>query len=144
MFVQMVLAGHKNLEQNKERVNALNVFPVPDGDTGTNMSLSMTSGVNELRRYINQPLYRVAEAVSTGLLMGARGNSGVILSQLYRGFSKAIAKQETVDAKKFAEALQNGVTTAYSTVVKPIEGTIAHSCQRCGKSSGPTYNEPSK
>jgi len=124
MFAQMVLAGHQGLEQNKERVNALNVFPVPDGDTGTNMSLSMTSGVNELHRYINQPLYKVAEAVSTGLLMGARGNSGVILSQLFRGFSKAIAKQETIDAKKFAEALQNGVTTAYSTVVKPIEGTI--------------------
>jgi len=124
MFTQMVLAGHNSLEQHKERVNALNVFPVPDGDTGTNMSLSMTSGVNELRRYINQPLYRTAEAVSTGLLMGARGNSGVILSQLYRGFSKAIAKRETIDAKQFAEALQNGVTTAYSTVVKPIEGTI--------------------
>ena len=120
----MVLAGHQSLEQNKEKVNALNVFPVPDGDTGTNMSLSMTSGVNELHRYINEPLYRVAEAVSTGLLMGARGNSGVILSQLFRGFSKGVAKQTSIDAQKFAEALQNGVTTAYSAVVKPVEGTI--------------------
>lgn len=120
----MVMAGHRNLETNKEKVNALNVFPVPDGDTGTNMSLSMTSGVNELRRYINEPLYRAAEAVSTGLLMGARGNSGVILSQLYRGFSKACVKQTSIDAKKFADALQNGVTTAYSAVVKPVEGTI--------------------
>lgn len=124
LFVQMVMAGHRNLETNKEKVNALNVFPVPDGDTGTNMSLSMTSGVNELRRYINEPLYRAAEAVSTGLLMGARGNSGVILSQLYRGFSKACVKQTSIDAKKFADALQNGVTTAYSAVVKPVEGTI--------------------
>ncbi|PWK12791.1 DAK2 domain-containing protein [Tumebacillus permanentifrigoris] len=124
LFVQMVMAGHRNLETNKEQVNALNVFPVPDGDTGTNMSLSMTSGVNELRRYINEPLYRAAEAVSTGLLMGARGNSGVILSQLYRGFSKAVAKLASIDAKKFADALQNGVTTAYSAVVKPVEGTI--------------------
>ncbi|KEO81946.1 DAK2 domain-containing protein [Tumebacillus flagellatus] len=124
MFVQMVMAGHRNLETNKDQVNALNVFPVPDGDTGTNMSLSMTSGVTELRKYIDQPLYRAAEAVSTGLLMGARGNSGVILSQLFRGFSKAVAKQTSVDAQKFADALQNGVTTAYSAVVKPVEGTI--------------------
>ncbi|MBL0388837.1 DAK2 domain-containing protein [Tumebacillus sp. ITR2] len=124
MFVQMVMAGHRNLETNKDTVNALNVFPVPDGDTGTNMSLSMTSGVSELRKYINEPLYRATEAVSTGLLMGARGNSGVILSQLFRGFSKAVTKQTSVDAVKFADALQNGVTTAYSAVVKPVEGTI--------------------
>ncbi|MGZ4031567.1 MAG: DAK2 domain-containing protein, partial [Tumebacillaceae bacterium] len=124
LFVQMVMAGHKSLDTNKDRVNALNVFPVPDGDTGTNMGLSMTSGVNELRRYINEPLYKVTDAVSTGLLMGARGNSGVILSQLFRGFSKAVLKQTSIDAHKFAEALQNGVTTAYSAVVKPVEGTI--------------------
>jgi uncharacterized protein len=124
MFVQMVLAGHNSLETNRDKVNALNVFPVPDGDTGTNMGLSMSSGVNEMKRYIEEPLYRAAEAVSTGLLMGARGNSGVILSQLFRGFSKAIAKQTQIDAKKFADALQNGVTTAYSAVVKPVEGTI--------------------
>jgi DAK2 domain fusion protein YloV len=124
LFVQMVMAGYKSLDANKDRVNALNVFPVPDGDTGTNMSLSMTSGVNELRRYINEPLYKAAEAVSTGLLMGARGNSGVILSQLFRGFSKAVSKRLTVSPKQFAEAIQNGVTTAYSAVVKPVEGTI--------------------
>jgi len=124
LFAQMVLAGHQNLETNKDMVNALNVFPVPDGDTGTNMSLSMTSGVSELSRYINEPLYKVASSVSTGLLMGARGNSGVILSQLFRGFSKGVAKQLIVEAKKFAEALQEGVTTAYSAVVKPVEGTI--------------------
>jgi len=124
LFAQMVIAGQQSLERYKDKVNALNVFPVPDGDTGTNMSLSMTSGVHELRRYIQEPLYKVADAVSTGLLMGARGNSGVILSQLFRGFAKAVTKQTSIDARKFAEALQNGVTTAYSAVVKPVEGTI--------------------
>lgn len=144
-FVQMVLAGHKSLESNMDRVNALNVFPVPDGDTGTNMNLSMSSGVSEMQRYINEPLHRVAEAVSTGLLMGARGNSGVILSQLYRGFGKGIAKLTEANAQQFADALQNGVTTAYSAVVKPIEGTIltvakdaAAAAQQAAKESGAT------
>ncbi|MGB8957094.1 MAG: DAK2 domain-containing protein [Tumebacillaceae bacterium] len=141
-FVQMVLAGHQSLEHNKDRVNALNVFPVPDGDTGTNMSLSMTSGVNELRRYINEPLYRVTEAVSTGLLMGARGNSGVILSQLFRGFSKGVAKQTSIDAAKFAEALQNGVTTAYSAVVKPVEGTILTVAKDAAKAAVQAAKDP--
>jgi DAK2 domain fusion protein YloV len=123
LFVQMVFTGHQNLETNKQKVNALNVFPVPDGDTGTNMSLSLTSGVNEMRRVAHQ-LHKAAEALATGLLMGARGNSGVILSQLFRGFSKAVAKKETLDAKLFAEAFQSAVTTAYNAVVKPVEGTI--------------------
>lgn len=142
LFVQMVMAGHRNLEANKDKVNALNVFPVPDGDTGTNMSLSMTSGVNELRRYINEPLYRAAEGVSTGLLMGARGNSGVILSQLYRGFSKAITKLTSIDAKKFADALQNGVTTAYSAVVKPVEGTILTVAKDAAKAAQEAAKHP--
>ncbi|GAX90416.1 DAK2 domain-containing protein [Effusibacillus lacus] len=124
LFVQMVLAGHQSLESNKQKVNALNVFPVPDGDTGTNMSLSFTSGVNEMRRMLNQPLGKVAESLATGLLMGARGNSGVILSQLFRGFAKAVAKQETIDVKMFADSFQAGVTTAYNAVAKPVEGTI--------------------
>lgn len=124
LFVQMVFTGQQSLENNKQKVNALNVFPVPDGDTGTNMSLSLTSGVNEMRRVAHQPLHKAAEALATGLLMGARGNSGVILSQLFRGFSKAVANKETIDAKQFAEAFQSGVTTAYNAVVKPVEGTI--------------------
>ncbi|MFC4766058.1 DAK2 domain-containing protein [Effusibacillus consociatus] len=124
LFVQMVLSGHQSLESNKQKVNALNVFPVPDGDTGTNMSLSLSSGVNEMRRVINQPLNKVAESLATGLLMGARGNSGVILSQLFRGFAKAVSKFEQIDVKQFAEAFQSGVTTAYNAVVKPVEGTI--------------------
>lgn len=125
MFLQMVTAGYRLLEMNKERVNALNVFPVPDGDTGTNMSLSFTSGINELRNVSGDPaLSKLSEALSVGLLMGARGNSGVILSQLFRGFSKAVSKNDQIDVKQFAEALQNGVTTAYKAVVKPVEGTI--------------------
>lgn len=123
LFAQMVFTAQQSLETNKQKVNALNVFPVPDGDTGTNMSLSLTSGVNEMRRAAQQ-LHKAAEALATGLLMGARGNSGVILSQLFRGFSKAVAKKESIDAKLFAEAFQSAVTTAYNAVVKPVEGTI--------------------
>jgi DAK2 domain fusion protein YloV len=121
---QMILSGHHSLLANKEAVNALNIFPVPDGDTGTNMSLTMTSGVNEVNKHVDAPLGRIAESLATGLLMGARGNSGVILSQLFRGFAKAVSNSTDMDAKQFANALQNGVDTAYRAVAKPVEGTI--------------------
>jgi uncharacterized protein len=120
----MVLAGAANLTANVNRVNALNVFPVPDGDTGTNMNLTMTSGVEELKKRPNAHLGKAAEALSKGLLMGARGNSGVILSQIFRGFAKYVHDLEAVNAQQFAAALQNGVETAYKAVVKPVEGTI--------------------
>lgn len=120
----MVLAGAANLTANVNRINALNVFPVPDGDTGTNMNLTMTSGVEELKRRPNAHLGKAAEALSKGLLMGARGNSGVILSQLFRGFAKSVHDLESMNAQQFAAALQNGVDTAYKAVVKPVEGTI--------------------
>lgn len=123
-FYQMVLAGAANLAANVNRVNALNVFPVPDGDTGTNMNLTMTSGMEELKRRPNAHLGKAAEALSKGLLMGARGNSGVILSQLFRGFSKYVQDLESINSQQFAAALQNGVDTAYRAVVKPVEGTI--------------------
>jgi uncharacterized protein len=123
-FYNMVLAGAANLTANVDRVNALNVFPVPDGDTGTNMNLTMTSGVEELKKRPNAHIGKAAEALSKGLLMGARGNSGVILSQLFRGFAKYVHDMETVNAQQFAAALQNGVDTAYKAVVKPVEGTI--------------------
>lgn len=123
-FIQMVLAGAGNLTANVNRVNALNVFPVPDGDTGTNMNLTMTSGVEELKKRQNPHLGKAAEALSKGLLMGARGNSGVILSQLFRGFAKSVQELENANAQQFAAALQNGVDTAYKAVVKPVEGTI--------------------
>ncbi|MFK3903358.1 DAK2 domain-containing protein [Bacillus safensis] len=123
-FAKMILAGAHHLSQNAQIVDALNVFPVPDGDTGTNMNLSMTSGAKAVEEINTDHIGKVGVALSKGLLMGARGNSGVILSQLFRGFSKHIEQKETIDAKEFALALQAGVDTAYKAVMKPIEGTI--------------------
>ncbi|MBO7748325.1 DAK2 domain-containing protein [Paenibacillus sp. MWE-103] len=123
-FARMLLSGADNLQRNESRINALNVFPVPDGDTGSNMNLTMSSGKRELQKNPSHAVGKVAEALSKGLLMGARGNSGVILSQLFRGFSKSVANQEQIDAQQFAAALQNGVDMAYKAVVKPVEGTI--------------------
>ncbi|TDF98300.1 DAK2 domain-containing protein [Paenibacillus piri] len=123
-LIRMVEKGAQQLRENMEQVNALNVFPVPDGDTGTNMNLTFTSGVEELRRRPSAQIGKAAEAMAKGLLMGARGNSGVILSQLFRGFSKAVADADDIDSVQFAAALQNGVDMAYRAVVKPVEGTI--------------------
>jgi DAK2 domain fusion protein YloV len=123
-FTHMMFAGAENLFRNVDRINALNVFPVPDGDTGTNMNLTLTSGVEELKRKQSSHIGKVAETLSKGLLMGARGNSGVILSQLFRGFAKHVHDQEEINAQQFAAALQQGVETAYKAVVKPVEGTI--------------------
>jgi DAK2 domain fusion protein YloV len=125
LFLSMMRAGANELTSKVEKVNALNVFPVPDGDTGTNMNLTITSGVAEMEKRRNEPTVgKLAEALSKGLLMGARGNSGVILSQLFRGFSKAVSKNETIGAKDLAAAFQAGVDTAYQAVIKPVEGTI--------------------
>lgn len=123
-FQSMVQAGANRLSQNAEYVNSLNVFPVPDGDTGTNMNLSMTSGAKAVRDSVSDSVGVLATALSKGLLMGARGNSGVILSQLFRGFSKQIGETPELDAKLFAAAFSNGVETAYKAVMKPVEGTI--------------------
>lgn len=123
-FAEMVEAGSRHLSQNAEYVDSLNVFPVPDGDTGTNMNLSMTSGAKETAAHKTESIGNTAQALSKGLLMGARGNSGVILSQLFRGFGKAVEKEDTLDSIKFAQALKHGVDTAYKAVMKPVEGTI--------------------
>ncbi|KPL61170.1 DAK2 domain-containing protein [Rossellomorea vietnamensis] len=123
-FAQMVIQGATQLSANAQLVDALNVFPVPDGDTGTNMNLSMTSGAKEVQNHIQDHIGNVATALSKGLLMGARGNSGVILSQLFRGFGKAIEGKESLSSAEFANALQTGVETAYKAVMKPVEGTI--------------------
>lgn len=123
-FAEMVQMGAHHLYQNAGYVDSLNVFPVPDGDTGTNMNLSMTSGAKETEVQASEHIGKTAQALSKGLLMGARGNSGVILSQLFRGFGKAIEKETTIDAKAFAAAFQAGVDTAYKAVMKPVEGTI--------------------
>ncbi|NKC59275.1 DAK2 domain-containing protein [Vagococcus fluvialis] len=120
----MVQAGANRLNQNAEFVNSLNVFPVPDGDTGTNMDLSMTSGAKAVRDATSEHVGELAGILSKGLLMGARGNSGVILSQLFRGFSKEIIEKETLSAQDLADAFKNGVETAYKAVMKPVEGTI--------------------
>lgn len=123
-FAKMVEMGAHHLHQNADYVDSLNVFPVPDGDTGTNMNLSMTSGAKETERNAQEHIGLTAQAFSKGLLMGARGNSGVILSQLFRGFSKQIENEAEVNVKQFAEALKYGVDTAYKAVMKPVEGTI--------------------
>ena len=120
----MVLAGSERLAEHAERVNELNVFPVPDGDTGTNMSMTMKAGAAELGARPQAEIGRAAEVLSKGLLMGARGNSGVILSQLFRGFARAVAGHQELTVPLFATALQQGVDTAYKSVVKPVEGTI--------------------
>lgn len=120
----MVLAGAERLHQHAEHVNSLNVFPVPDGDTGTNMNLTMTAGVTELKNNGTGGVGSRAGVLSKGLLMGARGNSGVILSQLFRGFARYAASYEELNTIHFAAALQSGVDTAYKAVVKPVEGTI--------------------
>ncbi|MEK3978120.1 DAK2 domain-containing protein [Psychrobacillus sp. FSL K6-2836] len=123
-FADMVQMGAHHLFQNADYVDALNVFPVPDGDTGTNMNLSMTSGAKETAAHTNEHIGKTAQALSKGLLMGARGNSGVILSQLFRGFGKSIEQMDVLNAKQFADALNYGVETAYKAVMKPVEGTI--------------------
>ncbi len=121
---RMFLSGAKNLEAKKEWINELNVFPVPDGDTGTNMTLTIMSAASEVSAIDEPDMKTLAKAISSGSLRGARGNSGVILSQLLRGFSKVIEKQEEIDALIFARAFEKGVETAYKAVMKPKEGTI--------------------
>ncbi|WP_448904904.1 DAK2 domain-containing protein [Gemella sp.] len=124
VLAEMIDLGSKNLAKNAEKINALNVFPVPDGDTGTNMNLSMSSGAKETAANVVENIGELGKSFSKGLLMGARGNSGVILSQLFRGMSQHIADKKEVNAKEFAEAIQNGVSIAYKAIIKPVEGTI--------------------
>ncbi|MEG2072329.1 MAG: DAK2 domain-containing protein [Oscillospiraceae bacterium] len=123
-FTNMLLCAAAALEVNKEHINELNVFPVPDGDTGTNMSMTMAAGALELRRKNPQGVGEVAKCAATALLRGARGNSGVILSLLFRGLSKILKGKETCDAYDFALAMTEGVEAAYNAVMKPAEGTI--------------------
>lgn len=123
-LVRSVKAGCIKLEHNRDSVDLLNVFPVPDGDTGTNMYLTLLSAVKEGEKNLNQPLSKVARAISMGSLMGARGNSGVILSQIFRGFARTLEGKETANAMDLALALKSGAQTAYEAVMKPVEGTI--------------------
>lgn len=123
-FKSLIAAGHSHLKQQVGVVNALNIFPVPDGDTGTNMEMSMGAGVQYLEKSKHTELGKALQDFSTGLMMGARGNSGVILSQLFRGFAKAGHELKQLDVQGFANALQEGVQIAYRAVAKPVEGTI--------------------
>ncbi len=124
LFKEMVLSAAALLDKNKKNLNALNVFPVPDGDTGTNMSLTMMSAVKEVRSADASKISVVGDSLSLGALKGARGNSGVILSQLFRGLSKGLTGLETAGPSDFAKAMQEGVDAAYKAVMKPKEGTI--------------------
>ncbi|MBA8778385.1 DAK2 domain-containing protein [Staphylococcus schleiferi subsp. coagulans] len=124
LFAEMIIQGAQNLSNNADMVDALNVYPVPDGDTGTNMNLSMTSGREEVQSHLTSHIGDLGKAFSKGLLMGARGNSGVILSQIFRGFSKALEEEKDINAKQFAHSFDAGVKTAYKAVMKPVEGTI--------------------
>ena len=121
---KMFLAGAKNLDAKKEWINELNVFPVPDGDTGTNMSMTIMSAAREVSNLTNPSMKELSKAISSGSLRGARGNSGVILSQLFRGFCKVIAGYDEVDVTVLCDAFQKAVETAYKAVMKPKEGTI--------------------
>lgn len=124
LFYRMLISGANNLENNKQYVNSLNVFPVPDGDTGTNMSLTMTSAIREVQKSQGESVEVIAEAASNGSLMGARGNSGVILSQILRGLARGLKGKDSIDAKALAASFKEGVNTAYKAVMKPTEGTI--------------------
>lgn len=121
---KMFLAGAKNLDAKKEWINELNVFPVPDGDTGTNMSMTIMSAAREVSALENPTMEQLSKAISSGSLRGARGNSGVILSQLFRGFCKVIASYDEVTVSVLSDAFQKAVETAYKAVMKPKEGTI--------------------
>jgi len=121
---KMIIFAAKNLENNKREVNDLNVFPVPDGDTGTNMALTIQFAAKEVAKLQNNSLSKIADAASSGSLMGARGNSGVILSQLFRGFAKACKNKNYLNIQDLSFALQSGSDMAYKAVMKPTEGTI--------------------
>ena len=120
MLKQMIISGANNLFNHYPEVDALNVFPVPDGDTGTNMNLTISSGAKEIRNRLDTDVYDIAKSFSKGLLMGARGNSGVILSQIFRGFSQALEGASRIDSSLLAEAFVSGKEVAYKAVMRPV------------------------
>lgn len=124
LFKEMVLCGANTLHNNHPEIDALNVFPVPDGDTGTNMSLTFLAGAREIENFDSNNIGDISKKLSKGLLMGARGNSGVILSQIFRGVAMALQGHEEADAVLWAQALENGAKVAYKAVMRPVEGTI--------------------
>ncbi|HHY13828.1 MAG TPA: DAK2 domain-containing protein [Thermoanaerobacterales bacterium] len=131
MYRQMLKRSAKILKNNRELVDSLNVFPVPDGDTGTNMSLTLDSAVKEMEREKENSIGKMSAKVARGSLMGARGNSGVILSQIFRGIAKSFEYKDKINSRDFALALQSGSDTAYKAVMKPVEGTILTVIREC-------------
>lgn len=132
---RLIIAGANELSKNKQLVDALNVFPVPDGDTGTNMSLTIISAAKEAEKNMSESISDVASVCASGALRGARGNSGVILSQLIRGFSKAVSGKDEIDTVGMSEAFQKAAQTAYKAVMKPKEGTILTVASSCAQAS---------
>ena len=130
-FANLIISASNHLGNNKAAVDTLNVFPVPDGDTGTNMSLTLSAAAEEVKKFVTPVVGDVAKSLSTASLRGARGNSGVILSQFCRGIAKGLDGKQTANAKEFAAALQNGVDTAYKAVMRPTEGTILTVAREC-------------
>lgn len=124
LLLEMLRSGQANLANRQKDINALNVFPVPDGDTGTNMSMTFTNGLKEAEKLSGQGVSEIAKALSKGLLMGARGNSGVITSQIFRGFYQALEGKQTANVAEVALAFENGARVAYKAIMKPVEGTI--------------------
>ena len=124
LLARMITAGAQNLDMKKDWINELNVFPVPDGDTGTNMTMTIMSAVREVQGLSDMNMKDLCKAMSSGSLRGARGNSGVILSQLIRGFTKAVRDHDEIDIPLIADACDRAVETAYKAVIKPKEGTI--------------------
>lgn len=124
LLKEMILCGANTLHNNHLEIDALNVFPVPDGDTGTNMSMTFNAGAKEVKDLKSNDVYEIAKKLSKGLLMGARGNSGVILSQIFRGFAMALEGHQEIDALLLAKAWQSGAKVAYKAVMRPVEGTI--------------------
>jgi DAK2 domain fusion protein YloV len=135
----MLLGAAANLENNKAAVDALNVFPVPDGDTGTNMNLTVQAAIKEINNMSDSSISKMSEAAANGSLMGARGNSGVILSQLFRGLSKGIGNANRIDCKVIAEAFKSASDTAYKAVMKPVEGTILTVARETAEKAMGTY-----
>lgn len=140
-FRDMFVSGANNLQNNKDLVDKLNVFPVPDGDTGTNMSLTISYAIKELSKVNNDNITDIGKALSKGSLMGARGNSGVILSQIIRGIAKSIEGKDSLNVNDLALALKNGSDTAYKAVIKPIEGTILTVIRETGEYAVKIANE---
>ena len=144
-YKNALISGANNIINHKEEINSLNIFPVPDGDTGTNMSMTISGAAEALESIDSQSVSEVASAAASAMLKSARGNSGVILSLLFRGIANGMKGKTSIDGKDFAAALREGVTTAYKAVMNPTEGTIltvARMACEAGEISAETEDDP--